>query len=94
MATLMAVYTSDGCEGRCDAKCYNAKCPDCKCICGGKNHGVGFQKAMDNTREMFGLDQLEEKLDAWVAAYAPGQDRQQYSVVVPEATQLTLFGGA
>ena len=24
MTTLIAVYTGDGCAGRCDAKCYNA----------------------------------------------------------------------
>lgn len=52
MATLIAAYNSEGCIGRCDAKCYNATEPHCDCICGGKNHGAGFQKAMDNTREM------------------------------------------
>jgi hypothetical protein len=48
--TLMAVYTSDGCEGRCDAKCYNAKEPHCDCICGGMNHGAGLAQATENTR--------------------------------------------
>jgi hypothetical protein len=24
MTALIAVYTGDGCAGRCDAKCYNA----------------------------------------------------------------------
>ena len=38
---------------RCDAKCYDAKCPDCDCVCGGRNHGAGLKKAMDNTREIF-----------------------------------------
>lgn len=53
MATLIAAYNSEGCIGRCDAKCYNAKHPDCDCICGGRNHGVGRQKAEQNTRELF-----------------------------------------
>jgi hypothetical protein len=45
MATLIAVYNSDGCVGRCDATCYNAKHKKCTCICGGKNHGVGQYQA-------------------------------------------------
>lgn len=53
MATLIAVYTSEGCVGRCDAKCYNATVEKCDCICGGRNHGAGIQKAVDNTREMW-----------------------------------------
>ena len=52
MATLIASYNSDGCTGRCDAKCYNATHPKCDCICGGMNHGKGEQTAIDNTREL------------------------------------------
>lgn len=51
MTTLLAVYTSDGCVGRCDAKCYDAAGGECDCICGGKNHGAGRQLAMSNVRE-------------------------------------------
>jgi len=29
MTTLIAAYNSDGCIGRCDAKCYNATEPEC-----------------------------------------------------------------
>ena len=63
MATLIAVYNSEGCVGRCDAKCYKATEPQCVCICGGMNHGVGYNKAVENTSE-------------WVAeeAEAAGQD--------------------
>lgn len=60
MTTLIAFYTSSGCEGRCDAKCYNATSPECTCICQGKNHGVGLQKAMNNTKEM---------VDQWIKDY-------------------------
>jgi hypothetical protein len=49
MTTLIAVYDSDGCVGRCDAKCYEATDPDCDCICGGRNHGVGRAQAVENT---------------------------------------------
>ncbi len=51
MTTLIAVYNSDGCVGRCDAKCYNATSGECDCICGGKNHGAGKERAMENIRE-------------------------------------------
>lgn len=49
--TLISVHNSGGCVGRCDAKCYNATCADCDCVCGGKNHGAGLKQAQDNTRE-------------------------------------------
>jgi hypothetical protein len=53
MTTLIAVYTSSGCVGRCDAKCYSAEGgTPCDCICQGKNHGAGRQQALDNTREL------------------------------------------
>jgi hypothetical protein len=54
MTVLIAVFTGDGCTGRCDAKCYNAWGPECHCICQGGNHGAGKQEATDNTREMAG----------------------------------------
>jgi len=53
MTTLIAVGNSEGCYGRCDAKCYNASCPECTCICNGANHGKGLEKAMEQTREMY-----------------------------------------
>lgn len=52
MSTLIAVYNSEGCVGRCDARCYNAQHPDCDCICGGRNHGAGRDRAVENTREL------------------------------------------
>ena len=52
MSTLIAACNSDGCQDRCDAKCYDAQEPDCDCSCGGRNHGAGKQQAIDNTREM------------------------------------------
>jgi hypothetical protein len=59
MTTLIAVYTGDGCVGRCDSKCYNAWGPECHCVCQGGNHGVGRQEAIGNTRE-FGEFWLEQ----------------------------------
>ena len=38
--TLMQWGNSEGWQGRCDAKCHNAKDPDCDCMCGGAFHGA------------------------------------------------------
>jgi hypothetical protein len=54
MTTLIAVYTGDGCAGRCDTKCYNAWGPECHCICQGANHSAGKHEAIGNTRELAG----------------------------------------
>lgn len=56
MTTVIAVYNSGGCVGRCDAKCHNAMSgKPCNCICGGKNHGKGLHKAIENNHERVGL---------------------------------------
>jgi hypothetical protein len=69
MATLIAIYNSEGCVGRCDAKCYEATHPECDCICGGRNHGAGQQQAMDNTREM---------VESWIDEYAARKGLTDY----------------
>jgi hypothetical protein len=51
VTTVIAVYNSDGCVGRCDARCHDAEGPDCDCICGGANHGRGYAGAVETTRE-------------------------------------------
>ena len=61
MAVLIEVRTSSGVVGRCDAKCYNAQHPECECICGGRNHGVGLARALESTREM---------AETWMVEYA------------------------
>lgn len=37
---------------RCDAICHDARKEKCTCICGGKNHGKGFEQAKQNVIEM------------------------------------------
>ncbi len=49
--TLISVHDSDGCKGRCDEKCYEAKKKRCSCCCGGLNHGRGLQEAKDLTSQ-------------------------------------------
>ena len=36
---------------RCYPKCYNAKSRECRCICGGTNHGAGGGQACETARE-------------------------------------------
>jgi hypothetical protein len=88
MTTMIAAYDSDGCIGRCDARCYNATTPDCHCICGGKNHGAGQKQAMANTQEL---------AEQWIEAYGQQHpEAKRYTIparktIQPEkSTQLTL----
>lgn len=83
MTTLIAVYTSSGCVGRCDAKCYEATTPHCECICGGINHGAGRNQAITNTVE------LAQK---WIDEHQAQHPEKQYRYDVPkgEAQQLEM----
>jgi len=64
MTTVVAVYKFSGCVGRCDANCHEAKSPECTCICGGANHGVGLKQAMANTAR--GVGTRFEDIDAYM----------------------------
>ncbi len=66
MTTLIAVYNSDGCIGRCDAKCHNATQPRCTCICGGRYHGIGAAAARANVWEI-----TKEDIEAWIQGVDP-----------------------
>ncbi len=68
MTTLIAVYGSDGCEGRCDARCYEATGPDCDCCCQGANHGKGRQRAEANVRAL-----AETWIAKWQAEHGAGR---------------------
>jgi hypothetical protein len=81
--TLISVYNSDGCVGRCDAHCYEAKTPHCHCICGGKNHGAGLKKAQDNTREY---------CEQWIETYCKSHKIEDgQGEVNPDLFQLKMF---
>ncbi len=73
MTTLIAVYNKSGCVGRCDAKCYDAIHPDCDCICGGRNHGKGLDKAVEQTRE---------ECETWLDSYAKAKGLKDYKSVL------------
>lgn len=82
MTTLISAHNSEGCIGRCDAKCYNATTPECDCICGGMNHGAGIVQAADNTSE------LAEK---WIEEYQQKHDEPLEFKVMPKPIQLPMF---
>ncbi len=52
MATVLAVHSSQGCLGRCDARCHEARGTVCRCVCGGANHGVGAEHAAANAARL------------------------------------------
>lgn len=90
MTTAIAVYDSDGLVGRCDATCHNAKEPTCRCICGGRLHGVGADRAVEkNTRDLLG-DDLTDRLREF--AGARGRDPDDLRVLFSEPIQLELDG--
>jgi predicted RNase H-like HicB family nuclease len=82
MTTMIAAYNSDGCIGRCDAKCYNAEHPHCDCVCGGANHGAGINQATQNTQE------LAEK---WIEEYQKRRGETLDFDVLPKPVQLALL---
>jgi len=77
MTTVLAVYNSRGCVGRCDANCHDAKGNDCTCICGGLNHGFGIARAKENVAKEIGLG----KEDLMTFAQATNRDPKELTVV-------------
>lgn len=84
MTILIAVYDNDGCQGRCDAHCYEAREPHCDCICGGRNHGAGLERAVDNTREF-----AEEWMETYTKTHPIETPRWEVPAIAP--VQLALF---
>jgi len=84
LVVLIASYSSSG-NRRCDAKCYDADDGKCDCVCNGANHGVGLDKALDNTRT------LAESIRNY---FANQQEAQQHNstYIDPSVFQLSFFG--
>jgi predicted GTPase len=74
MTVLMSVQFGNGKKGKCDSRCYDAIRPDCSCVCGGINHGVGYLQAKQNIEKIVDGDS-----EAWDELRA--KVREQY----PEA---------
>lgn len=83
MTTVLSFHNSDGCVGRCDAKCHDAKHPECDCICGGANHGCGLQQAIVNTKEI--IETMMEQMGG------NGTEVRVPTEVSPPAVQLELL---
>ena len=47
MATIIKVG-----NGRCDARCHEAKKPECDCVCGGRYHGALLQGPAELERRL------------------------------------------
>lgn len=49
---ILLRWTTENRRGQCDARCYLSKSKKqrCTCICQGKNHGIGLEKAIEQTR--------------------------------------------
>jgi len=86
MTTLIAVSTSSGLAGRCDAKCYEATCTVCECVCGGRNHGMGREKAIDNTRTL---------AEQWIETYTQEKGLSDVTTELhAECQHITLWSSA
>lgn len=83
MSTLIALYTNDGCVGRCDAKRYLAKSGPCDCICGGVNHDAGRARAEAQTRA---------HAERMIETYARANGLEKYQIdLSATGMQGTLF---
>ena len=88
--TLIAIYNSEGCVGRCDARCYNAHSAHCDCICGGANRGAGIDRAVDNTRASWGGSRTA--LTSWIGAYVKEKHLTNYRAeIADEVIQARMF---
>lgn len=82
MTALLVVRRGGDITGICDARCYDAEQPECRCICEGVNHRAGLAQAVANTRQMHA---------EWIGrARAKGWQFDRYEVGLP-ITQDVLF---
>ena len=51
MVALIVEKSSGGKTRVCNSRCYDAKYPECICCCGGRNHGIGLNHAVNATRK-------------------------------------------
>lgn len=82
MAALLIVRSGNAVVGACGSRCFNADRTRCWCICGGMNHGVGLERATDNTRA---------HCAEWAARAGADAARPVTFEVALEVAQLPLF---
>ena len=53
MTSLLIIRRGADIVAHCDQLCYDAKHDECVCrACGGTNHGIGYEAAVENTRRL------------------------------------------
>lgn len=60
---VIRIRNNDGPLGECTAKCYDADGGRCRCVCGGRNHGVGEEQALANALQFAGEWSCEVEVD-------------------------------
>jgi len=73
MTALFTIWTNDGRRSACDEPCYNAYDAHCSCVCGGRNHGLGIQRAAQQTARF---------LPQWVQDLASGSLKRLAPIAV------------
>jgi hypothetical protein len=51
MTALVTIHCGHRLIAMCAAACYNSHTTPCVCLCGGLNHGVGHDRAVQQTRD-------------------------------------------
>ena len=77
---LLRVVDSNGEKlGECDPSCYLSEEGECRCICGGRNHGVGRAEAILNVSYDFEAILCAMRRDQWWGqVYVFGMEYQKY----------------
>jgi hypothetical protein len=71
MAAILRIKNQ---HGQCDRRCHVSRSHKCRCLCGGRFHGMGIEPAWDAMREavdagVFGPDAT---MSGWVQNPLPG----------------------
>ena len=83
MTAVLTVRAGGSVAGSCGKSCYDAEHEPCRCVCGGVNHGAGFEAAAANAQAM---------AEEWIAtARADGWDIDTYLLLGAPADQHALF---
>lgn len=86
MQSLIFVRRDGKLVSKCDSRCYQAKQPDCDCVCGGANHGKGLEQSIINTQQHW---------KEWVQRFRKRRKLTKLTVKVPAlraGIQLNMFG--
>lgn len=99
MATIMSWGDSSGTRGRCNARCHNARLPECRCCCGGRFHSSAnrpggvqqavrdfWKEALDEAEKRAREEGLELETERWQ------RNRQRILGELPKNSVITKLG--